>query len=74
MMVKLLHSGPSADRNAQELNIPMYRLNEYYLIFIIHLNIGSLQRVWRCRQTNFVLDKGGVKSVLGTALCHHEAL
>ena len=24
-------------------------------------NMGSLQRVWRCRQTNFVLDEGGVK-------------
>ena len=24
-------------------------------------NMGSLQRVWRCRQTNLVLDKGGVK-------------
>ena len=24
-------------------------------------NMGNLQRVWRCRQTNLVLDKGGVK-------------
>ena len=24
-------------------------------------NMGSLQRVWRCRQTNLVLDKGGVE-------------
>ena len=24
-------------------------------------NMRSLQRVWRCHQTNFVLDKGGVK-------------
>ena len=24
-------------------------------------NMGSLQRIWRCRQTNLVLDKGGVK-------------
>ena len=24
-------------------------------------NMGSLQRVWRCRQTNLVLDKGDVK-------------
>ena len=24
-------------------------------------NMGSLQRVWRCRQTNLVQDKGGVK-------------
>ena len=23
--------------------------------------MGSLQRVWRCRQTNLELDKGGVK-------------
>ena len=29
----------------------------YYDLF----NMGSLQRVWRCRQTNLVLDKGGVK-------------
>ena len=31
--------------------------SKYYDLF----NMGSLQRVWRCRQTNLVLDKGGVK-------------
>ena len=29
-----------------------------YVLF----NVGSLQRVLRCRQTNLVLDKGGVKN------------
>ena len=37
-------------------------------------NMRSLQRVWRCRQTDLVRKKVVRKSVLGTALCHHETL
>ena len=35
--------------------------NQLRLVFLFFLHFRSLQRVWRCRQTNLVLDKGGVK-------------
>ena len=30
-------------------------------IIMTNFNVRSLQRVWRCRQTDLVLGKGGVK-------------